>query len=78
MVLRNHADGITLEANGFQQMLSVPMQQAATDARAVIPITLLVNTARKDLRINRLEPLLEQLLAIRAAATAAPLAPTTL
>lgn len=58
MVLRHKADGITLEANGFQQMLSVPMQEAAMKARAVIPLTLLTNSVRKDMRINRLEPLL--------------------
>lgn len=58
MILRHRADGLTFESNGFQEILAPSFERAAYDAKAVIPITLVVNSIKKELRIERLEPLL--------------------
>ena len=58
MALQHRATAMSLEANGFQQVLAPAFHQAATDAGAALSVVLLQNRIKKELRIDSLEPLL--------------------
>jgi predicted phage terminase large subunit-like protein len=58
MALRNRAEWVSLETNGFQQVLAPQFNQAAYDAGAALRVIELVNRVGKEIRIERLEPLL--------------------
>jgi predicted phage terminase large subunit-like protein len=49
---------VSLETNGFQQVLAPQFNQAAYDAGAALRVIELVNRVGKEIRIERLESLL--------------------
>ncbi len=53
-------EAIGLEVNGFQELLSIPIEQAAQRYGLALPIVPLNNTTKKEVRIRRLTPYLAQ------------------
>lgn len=57
---QNPAEFVALEANGFQELLRIPIQQACEQHQLKMPLVRMVNSVPKPVRIRRLTPYLAQ------------------